>query len=184
MVAISVIYGLCTGRASELTSAVFDSGTQALNLVLSLIGNLAIWGGIMEIAKDSGLYEYICKITSPLLSKVFRGIKKDSRAIKAISANIAANILGLGNAATPSGIEAMKELEKEESIHKRATENMVIFVLLNSTGLSLIPTSIATLRLKYSSIAPTGTFIYSAAISLIVTAAEIAAVKLIGRKKR
>lgn len=184
MVIISVVYAVICGNTAAVTDAIFTSGSDALELVLTLTGSLCIWGGITEIAKDSGLYAKISRTMAPLLSKIFGGIDKNSQAMKAISANIVANILGLGNAATPSGIEAMKELEKMGCDDNTATRNMAIFVLMNCCGLTLIPTTIITLRSQYGSSNPTGTVIYSAAISALVLTIEILAVKALGRKHR
>lgn len=184
MAIISVVYAAICGDISNLSEAIFSSGSDALGLVLSLLGSLAIWGGIMEIAKDSGLYEKISKLMAPLLAKIFKGTDKNSQAMRAISANIVANILGLGNAATPSGIEAMRELKKSVGRSDRASQNMILFVLMNCSGLTLIPTTIVTLRSEYGSADPTGTAIYSAAISLGVLILEILAVKFIDREKQ
>ncbi len=152
LIIASVIFGAFSG--ADLTSAILGSGESAVNLMLTLLGSMTLWGGIMNIAKDSGLWDMLARLTAPLLAKLFKGLSKGSEAIKAISMNLTANMLGLGNAATPLGIKAMKELEKEEGAREKASPNMIKLALMNSCGLQILPTTVATMRLASGSAKP------------------------------
>ena len=108
----------------------------------------------MKIAERSGLNEKIAHLLWPLTGRIFKGLKKDGKALKAISMNMTANLLGLGNAATPLGIMAMKELYEEENCDGRATNRMVSFVVLNTASIQLIPLTSGALRMAAGSTAP------------------------------
>jgi len=154
MILISCAYAFLNGGASELSNAVITSGGTAVSLFITIVGSMATWGGIMKIAQASGLTDIITKIISPLLSKIFKGINRTGAAFKAIAMNIAANLFGLGNAATPLGIEAMKALEAEEGCGTTASRNMIILTVFNTSSVEIIPTTVATLRLAHGSKSP------------------------------
>jgi spore maturation protein A len=115
---------------------------------------MCVWGGIMRVAEKSGITDFICHLFSPMAKFLFKGINSKGKAFKAICMNVTANLLGLGNAATPFGIEAMKELEKEEKTGDTASPNMVLFTVLNTSSITLIPAAVASLRLKHGSQTP------------------------------
>lgn len=154
MIFVSAAFSVLTGSAAEVSGAVIGSGSDAVSLVLTLIGSMAVWGGIMRIAEKSGLTELLTKALKPMLKLLFRGLRDDSKALRAIAANMTANLLGLGNAATPLGIEAMRELEKEENAGERATKNMVLLAVMNACSVEILPTTVAALRLKSGSASP------------------------------
>ncbi|HJB25607.1 MAG TPA: spore maturation protein A [Firmicutes bacterium] len=154
MVFLSVVFGFLTGRMGEVSNAALDGGMQAVTLSIKLMGAMCLWSGVMKIAERSGLTKKLAKLLSPILKLLFRGIKPDSKAAQAISMNMIANFLGLGNAATPLGISAMKELSKVSLETGTASNHMVTFVVLNTASIQLIPTTIATLRLAHGSAAP------------------------------
>ena len=150
----SSVFAIISGNSAEVSSAVLGSGSDAVSLVLTLVGSMAVWGGIMRIAEKSGLTELLTKALKPVLRLLFRGLDDDSKAFRAIAMNMSANILGLGNAATPLGIEAMRELEKEEHAGSRATKNMVLLAVMNACSVEILPTTVAALRLKAGSASP------------------------------
>ncbi len=154
IIAISCIYGFINGGADVVSNAVLTSGQTAVTLTLSILGAMATWGGVMKLAEKSGLTDKIARLISPFISLIFRGIDKNSKAFKAIAMNITANLFGLGNAATPLGIEAMKELQKEDNCGETASRNMVLLTVINTSSIELIPSTVATLRLKYGSKSP------------------------------
>lgn len=155
IVILSVIYSIVTGsHIQDVSTSIMTSGNEAISLALTLMGTMATWGGILKIAEDSGLTEKIAKILSPLLKLLFRGLKRDSKAFQAIAMNVTANIFGLGNAATPLGIEAMKRLEEEEKPGEKASENMIILSLLNTSSIEIIPTTVIALRILHGSSSP------------------------------
>lgn len=152
MILLSVISGIFTGRMSELSAASLNGCKQAVELTITITGSLALWSGVMAVAEKSGLTTLLAQAMSPLTRGVlFRGLPRDSKALEAISMNLTANLMGLGNAATPLGLAAMKELEKEGGGSRRATNHMITFVALNTASMQLIPTTTAFLRLQAGS---------------------------------
>ncbi|MCD7822848.1 MAG: spore maturation protein A [Oscillospiraceae bacterium] len=154
IIAVSCIYGFINGGADAVSNAVLTSGQTAVTLTLSILGAMATWGGVMKLAEKSGLTDRISRLISPVISLIFRGLDKNSKAFKAIAMNITANLFGLGNAATPLGIEAMKELKKEEGSNDKASRNMVLLTVINTSSIELIPSTVAALRLTYGSSSP------------------------------
>lgn len=151
---LSVVFALLTGRTQELTTAALNECSNAVGLCVKLLGITCLWSGIMKITDRSGLAEKISRLLSPLLRRLFPGISEGSAASKAISMNITANLLGLGNAATPLGLQAMEELQKENHSQDTASNHMITFLVLNTASLQLIPTTAAALRLSYGSRSP------------------------------
>ena len=150
MIIFSLIAAFITDNMSELSSTLITSGNDAIELALKLSGVICLWGGLMSIAEKSGLTKIICKILKPVLKLLFPKLN-DENAKNAIAMNITANLLGLGNAATPLGLEAMNRLKEHSLIKNTATDEMVRFVVLNTASLQLIPTTIALLRFEYGS---------------------------------
>ena len=148
----SLIYGLYSGNISAVSAAAVNGCTKAVNLAIFLAGTLALWSGIMKIADKSGITEKICRIISPFTNRLLKGIEKNPQAAKSVNMNITANLLGLGNAATPFGISAVKELNKENSVC--AGRNTAIFTVLNTASIQLIPTTVAAIRLSHGSARP------------------------------
>ena len=153
MILLAVIYAACTGRMSEVTNAALDSAGEAISLCLTMAGVVALWMGLMEIAKRAGLIEKMTRGISPLLTFLFPRIPKNHPAREYIAANIIANILGLGWACTPAGLKAMEELAnletercnpeymgvKNEGGSRQASNEMCNFLILNISSLQLIP---------------------------------------------
>lgn len=153
MVVFSLFCAVATGKISELSGAVVNGGADAISLAIKLTGVICLWNGLTSIAQKSGLTSLICKLLSPVLNLIFPKLK-DKKAQEAISMNITANFLGLGNAATPLGLEAMKRLQEINTTPEKATNDMVRFVVINSAAIHLVPTTIALLRSEYGSSAP------------------------------
>lgn len=147
----SVITSVFSGTTSELSNGIITSGNTAVDLCLSLLGTFCLWNGLMNIAEKSGLSKAFSKVTAPILCKLFKGLNKNSDAILPISLNITSNLLGLSNAATPIGIEAMKKLADENRGKHTPSNNMVLFVVMNSAALRLIPTTVAAIRVNHGS---------------------------------
>ena len=150
----SIIISLFNGTTSEVSNSILTSGNTAVELCFSLLGTFCLWNGIMNIAEKSGLSQLLSKIMSPILCKLFKGFDKNSDAIMPISLNITSNLLCLSNAATPIGIEAMKKLSKDNKNKEIASNNMVLFVVMNSAALRLIPTTVAAIRSNHNSMNP------------------------------
>lgn len=154
MVIISFVSAAFGGRIDTLSDSVISGAASAIELIISIIGILCFWSGMMEIADKTGITKGIAKAFSPLLSRLFKNVDKDSSAMKNISLNISANLMGLGNAATPLGLNAMKELKRINNNRTEATDDMVLFVVLNTASLQLIPTTLCAYRSKFGSSAP------------------------------
>lgn len=154
LVLISVLVSLFTGRTETLAEAVLTEPVNAVELCIYLCGGMCFWGGLMRIAEKSGLTDILSKLFAVVLGGLFKDIDKNGRAFHAICMNITANILGLGNAATPLGIEAMKALAEEEHSGDTATPSMIIFTVMNTASVTLIPSTALSIRMKYGSAAP------------------------------
>lgn len=151
MVVISVVFACLNGNIAKVSNAALSECQNAVQFLLVLFGTMCLWGGFLKIAERSGLTAVIAKLLSPVTRLIFPGIPRHSKAMNAISMNITANLLGLGNAATPLGIAAMKALQEEAPPgfpQDTVTHPMVLFVLLNTASIQLLPTTIATLRLQ------------------------------------
>ena len=154
MIAVSVIYSAFFSGIEGVSNAVISSGESAVSLLLSIIGAMATWGGVMRIAQKSGITNAVAKVLKPLIKLLFRNIEEKSETFSAIAMNITANLFGLGNASTPLGIKAMKELEKSEQAGETATTNMIMLAVVNSCSVQLVPTTVAALRLANGSASP------------------------------
>lgn len=181
LILLSVIIAFVRGDAAAVSNAAISSCGEAVTLCLTLCGIICLWSGIMRVAKTSGLTEKVSAVLSPLLKRLFKGINAKGEAMQYIVLNITANLLGLGNASTPFGIAAMKALEKEENSGEKATDNMILFVVLNTASLQLIPTTAAALRLQHGSEAPMEILPAVWAVSVANVILTVTAAKLMGR---
>jgi spore maturation protein A len=154
LVIISIICSIFLGNTQTLSKALIDSGASSIELILTMAGIMCLWSGIMKIAVESGFTTLIAKLFSPLLRPLFPKLEKNSPAFQSITMNISANLLGLGNAATPFGLRAMEHLHTLNNKSDTASNEMVIFVVMNTASLQLLPTTLATLRQSYGSTAP------------------------------
>ncbi len=152
---VSMIVAAVNGKMGELSSAVLGKSGEAVELVISLCGVLCFWSGIMNVARKAGLVEKLSRALSPVVRLLFRGIKRSGKAAGLITLNLAANILGLGNASTPLGIAAMKAIAEESGGETdSATDDMIMLTVLNTASLQLIPTTAAALRAANGSVKP------------------------------
>ena len=154
LILISVICSVALGNTQNLSNAFVDSAADAIQLLLTLAGIICLWSGLMKIAERSGLNALAARLFAPLLRPQFPRLDKNSAAFEAISMNISANLLGLGNTATPLGLKAMKELHTLNGRSDRASDEMVVFVVMNTASLQLMPTTLGILRSSYGSAAP------------------------------
>ena len=150
----SFVTAAFTGRMEELSSAALSGCGEAVTLAISLTGMLCLWSGLMEIARRCCLTEKLAVLFRPVTRFLFPTVRQGSAAMSAICMNLSANLLGLGNAATPLGLAAMRELQKENPDPATASAPMVTFVVLNTASLQLVPTTCAVLRQQAGSAAP------------------------------
>jgi len=141
LIIVSVVFGIINGRIHEVVMAITDSSRLAFDVALSMAGMMTLWLGIMKIAEDAGLVELITRLLQPLLRRLFPDVPKDHPAMGAMALNIAANMLGLVNAATPFGIKAMEELNKLNPFAGTATNAMCMFLAINTSSVQLVPAS-------------------------------------------
>ena len=154
-------YGLLTGRFTEMANSILSLPEEGLGLTVTLVFSACFWNGIMMIMYDSGLIDYLSIALSPLLNLIMPTLK-DEKAKKYISTNIAANMFGLGFAATPAGLNGIKRLQEisSEEDKKVASDDMVTFLILNTAGVTLIPTTVIAIRQAYGSTNPTDFMIF------------------------
>ncbi|WP_409346561.1 nucleoside recognition domain-containing protein [Paenibacillus sp. MBLB4367] len=163
------------GNIEAVTQAVFDGAKTGVTVCFGLISILVFWLGIMRIAEDAGLLEKLAKLLRPLVRFLFPGIPADHPALGYIMSNMSANILGLGNAATPMGIKAMQELQKLNGHKEIASPAMCTLLALNTSSITLVPTTLIAIRMNFQSLNPAeivGTTLIATAIS--TTAAIVA----------
>lgn len=152
MVAAAILCGLATGRGPEVAAAAMEGARAAVDLCLSIAGMLCLWSGVMEVMRRSGLSGQLSRLLRPVLGRLFPEAAGDQRIMDSISANVSANLLGLGNAATPLGIEAAKGLAKKSP--GRASDGLCMLIVCNTASIQLIPTTVAAVRASAGSAAP------------------------------
>lgn len=191
MIIIGVIYSMFAGQMAEVTTAALDSAKEAVSLCITMVGVMAFWVGMMEIAKESGLIEAAKKKLEPSIRFLFPNIPRQHPANEQIAVNLIANILGLGWAATPAGLRAMSELEKLENDRRcrgvskipRGTANneMCDFLILNISSLQLIPVNVIVYRSQYGSVNPAAVIAPGILATMISTGVAILFIKIRGR---
>lgn len=151
---IGTIFGITTGRIEEVSKAVVNSTSSTVEFMITFVGMMCLWCGVMKIAEKSGLTDKIAKVLTPIMKLIFKDAVKNDKALGAMVMNITSNMLGLSNAATPFGIKAMEELEKDNKNKGVATNDMALFLVLNTAAIQLIPTSVISIRAACGSANP------------------------------
>lgn len=154
-IVIGIITCFVTSKVDILNNEILESTKTSLDMIFKIFPVMALWLGIMKIASVSGLLDKFSKLLNPLLKKIFPEIPNNHESFEYISSNIVANMFGLGNAATPFGLKAMKSLQKLNNNKDSATRSMITFLVLNTSGMTIIPTTIISLRMLYGSSDPT-----------------------------
>lgn len=152
---ISFIYAIFFGNLDQLNSSIFSSTEDAVKLCINLLGTMCLWSGIMQIANQTSVVDKLTKILKPIMKFLFPEIDEKSKIHKEISMNVVANILGLGNAATPLGLKAMKSMQKENKDKEVLTNSMATFIVLNTASIQIIPTTVIAIRSSMGSTNPT-----------------------------
>ena len=153
---LSFIYAIFSGNIDDLNSSIFSSAEEAINLCISLLGTVCLWNGIMQVASTTTLISKMSSFLKPIMKFLFPDIEEDSKIFEEISMNVIANILGLGNAATPLGLRAMKSMQEENLNKKVLTDSMATFIVLNTASIQIIPTTVIAIRSSLGSTNPTG----------------------------
>ncbi len=152
---ISIIYAILSGNIENVNKSIFDSVDNAVKFSINLLGMTCLWSGLMEIAVNTNIIRFLNKVLKPIMKKLFPDLEPENKASKDITMNIIANILGLGNAATPLGLKAIEELQKENNHKETLSDNMIMLILLNTASLQIIPTTVLSLRNSLQSDNPT-----------------------------
>ena len=181
LLAIGFVAGILSGRLEEVTKAAFDSAGRAVELSIGLLGIICLWSGLMKIMEKSGVINIIARMARPFLRILFPQLIGNDRAMGAIVMNLAANFMGLGNAATPLGIKAMQELQKVNTRKDTASDAMCMFLVLNTSAIQLIPATVIAIRSDAGSAAPAEITSCIWAASLCASIAGITAVNVFRR---
>ena len=155
LIVVGIIYGVFTNNLETINTTIVDSTKISLEMLLKIFPVLAMWMGLTKIAQESKLLEKLSQKLSPFLIKLFPEIPKEHESLSLIASNMIANIFGLGSAATPFGLKAMESLQKLNKKKDTATRSMITFLVINTSGLTIIPTTIISLRMMYGSLEPT-----------------------------
>ena len=183
MILIGIIFAAFTGRIPEITDAALDSSKEAVTLCITMIGVMAFWMGLMEIASKAGMIEKGAKMLKPFVRFLFPEVPEGHKAGEHITTNIIANFLGLGWAATPAGLKAMEELGKLNHGSPVASNAMCNFLILNISSSQLIPVNVIAFRSQYGSVNPTAIVGAGIVATAISTGTAIIFCKIMDRKK-
>ncbi len=182
MLIAGIGFGLIMGNGEALSQGIVRGAAQSVEITIAMMGGMMLWCGIMEVAQRSGLTRKFSDFLSVVLSPLFRGLQKGGAAMQAISMNIASNMLGLGNAATPFGLSAMAEMQKRNANKKTATREMITLIVLNCSVIQLLPTTLINMRVAAHSSEPfavVGLLFIATAVSMSLS---ILALLLVHRK--
>ncbi len=152
---ISFSYAIFSGNLEQLNSSIFESTSDAISLSINLLGTICLWNGMMQVANQTSMIDKLTKILNPIIKLLFPEMRKNKQVQKEISMNMIANILGLGNAATPLGLKAMKSMQKENLKKDTLTNSMLVFIVLNTASIQVIPTTVIAIRNSLGSNNPT-----------------------------
>lgn len=177
-IVLGILFSIYTGNIEDVTSALFNSADQAVNISIGLISIMSFWLGIMRIIEKSGLINVIKKLLTPVAKFLFPSVPRDHPAMNAILMNMSANLLGMGNAATPFGIKAMENLQELNDKKDTATPSMCTFLAINTSSITLIPTTILGIRAAAGSEDPTEIVGTTLAATMVSFLAAICADKI------
>jgi spore maturation protein A len=181
LVASAVVAAAAYGRMSELSAAALGSAKDAVVLAIGLAGTMALWLGLVRVAEEAGIVRAVARAARPVMRRLFPEVPPEHPAMGAMIMNVSANVLGLGNAATPFGVKAMQELETLNPRPGTATDAQALFCAINTASVQLIPASVIALRVAAGSRAPAEIIGATILASLCGAAAAVAAAKLLAR---
>ncbi len=184
LILTSILYSFFTGEIDTINNGILTHASSGFSLILEMMPLIVLWTGIMKIAENSGLLHVFAKALNPILRRLFPSLPKNHKALGYIASNIGANMLGLGSAATPFGLKAMDELQKDNPKKAEATEAMITFLVLNTGGVTLIPTTVIALRIMHGSINPTEIIITSILATAVSSISGLVLDYFIRRRKK
>lgn len=169
MIFLGILVSVFTGNGEAMSNTIISSIDSTVTFIISLVGLMCFWCGVMKVAEKSGLTEKLAKLMKPVLKVIFKEAAKDEKALGAIVMNITANMMGLGNAATPFGIKAMEEMDRLNRDKGRASNDMALFLVLNAACVQLLPSTVISIRAAAGSANP-GVVILPAILSTTIAA--------------
>ncbi|EQB85710.1 spore maturation protein A [Clostridium punense] len=158
---VGIGYGVFNGNGELVSKAIVSSTSSTVELIIALVGMMCLWCGVMKIAEKSGLTDKLAKVLKPILRLIFKEAGRDEKALGAIVMNLTANMFGLSNAATPFGIKAMEEMDRLNRDKEVASNDMVLFLVLNAACIQFVPTTVVSIRAALNSQNP-GAIIFAA----------------------
>jgi len=179
MILLAIVVAIITGNISALTNAAIESAREAITLCITMLGILAMWTGLMTVAEKAGLVSALDRRARPVLRFLFPDLGRNHPAHEPIATNFIANILGLGWAATPSGLRAMKVLQSENPSKDTATRSMRMFMVINMSSLQLVTISVVAYRMQYGSANPSEIIGPGLVVTLITTVVAVAYCKIL-----
>ena len=183
MIILSLLSGILNGNVETITKGAIDGCAEGVSLCISLLGIMCFWTGISKIAEKSGLIEGFSKLIRPITKILFPKLKEGSEALSAIVMNMVANFFGMGNAATPLGIKAMKELDKIND-GKEASNEMCTFAVINTASIQLIPSTIISLRQTFGSEEAGAIIVPVWIASIVAVTVAVLSAKIFEKRKR
>lgn len=184
MMIIGVLAGILTGNSQSVTNAVIDGGKDAVNLALTMAGVVAVWTGILRVGEKAGAIDAITHRIQPLMNFLFPEIKNNKKAKNYIATNLVANFLGLGWAATPAGLLAMKELHKASKYSDTASDSMCMFMIINMSSVQLITINIIAYRMQYGSLNPSEVVVPGILATIVSTLVAVVFAKIMAKRPK
>ena len=178
---VSIAFAMVTGNIDKINSSIFESASTAVELTITMLGTMCLWSGIMEVAANTSIIDKILKLLRPILKRLFPKVEKDSKEYKEMCMNIVANLLGVGNAATPLGLKAMQTLQHKNNNKKALTDTMAMFIVLNTASLQIIPTTVISIRASLNSTDPTKIIVPVWIATISAAVAGISAIKIFSK---
>ena len=179
---ISFIYAVLSGNIEDFNNSIFTSCGDAVELIITLFGTMCLWNGLMKIVQETSLMQKLSTLISPIMKFLFPELRKEDKEYKEITINIIANVLGIGNAATPLGLKAMKTMQEKNPNKDTITDNMAMFIVLNTASLQLIPTTVIAVRMLLGSTAPTKIIVPIWIVTIISNMVGIVTAKILSKK--
>ncbi len=183
-IVVGLLYGFVTGQTEIMNQEIISCGTTSLELFISMFPMMILWSGIMKIAEEAGILSFLSKKFRPLFRIIFKELKEDDKALEYIASNLTINMLGIHNASTPFGLKAMKELQAKNPKKDTATKSMITFLVLNTSGVTLIATDIIAIRSSMNSSAPTDLLLVTIIATIINTTLALIVNSYLGRKSK
>lgn len=176
---ISIAYGIIVGNLEQINNAIFSGAQDAVSTSITLLGSLCLWNGIMNIASHTRFVGIIAKVIKPVIKILFPELKNDKKVIEEVSMNMVANILGLGNAATPLGIKAINSMQEKNKNKNELSNSMMMLIVINTASLQLIPTTVIAIRSSLESKNPTSIIVPVWVATVVAAITGIIATKIL-----